>query len=178
MVTMDELKAWATATILFLVSLLLLPGCASIQQYQAEQARLQTLTDRITSYYHVASIPVRVTSTPFGQFLCQARTIDMPKGASDFLVAHEAGHGVIDCSERLESELAANEFAIQAMQDVLGWSARGAADAAVRALVSSRWRRSVVPGRHDFCAEAADVLRRHPEATEQLGSACVAAAAK
>jgi hypothetical protein len=178
MVTMDELKAWATATILFLVSLLLLPGCASIQQYQAEQARLQTLTDRITSYYHVASIPVRVTSAPFGQFLCQARTIDLPKGASDFLVAHEAGHGVIDCSERLEFELAANEFAIQAMQDVLGWSARGAADAAVRALISSQWRHSAVPGEHDFCVEAADVLRRHPEATEQLGSACVAAAAK
>jgi hypothetical protein len=35
-----------------------------------------------------------------------------------------------------------------------------------------------VPGQHDYCAEAADVLRRHPEATEQLGSACVAAAAK
>ncbi len=179
MVTVGELKTWLTATILFLVALLLLPGCASIQQYQAEQARLQTLTNRITAHYHVASISVRLTAAPHGQFFCAERATALPSGASDFLVAHEAGHGVLGaCSERLESELAANEFAIQAMRDVLGWSARGAADAAVQALISAQWSHRAVPGEHDFCAEAADVLTRHPEATVTLGSACVAAAAK
>jgi len=178
MVTMDELKAWATATILFLVALLLLPGCVSIQQYQAEQARLQTLTDRITSYYHVASIPVRVTAASYGQFSCAERVITLPRGASDFLVAHEAGHGVLNACSRLEAELAANDFAVRAMHEVLGWSERGAADVVVQALISAQWQRLAIPGEHNFCAEAAEVLTRHPEATVTLGSACPATAGR
>jgi hypothetical protein len=177
--TMAELRAWVTAAILFFIAVLL-TGCASIQQYQVEQARLQTLTDRITTHYRVAPIPVRVTSESFGQFLCHEHVINLPKGASDFLVSHEAGHVVLGngCIGRLESELAANEFAIQAMQDVLGWSARGAADAAVQTLISAQWRHLALPGEHAFCAEAADVLTRHPEATVTLGSACPATAGR
>src|SRR5216683_2976225 len=111
LITMTELRAWLTASILFAAALLLLPGCATLQAYQAEQARLQTLTDRITTHYHTAPIPVRLTTASYGQFSCAERVITLPRGASDFLVAHEAGHGVLNVCSRLEAELAANEFA-------------------------------------------------------------------
>jgi hypothetical protein len=177
MVTMSELRAWATATILFLVALLLLAGCATIQQYQAEQARLQTLVDRIAAHYQMAPAFVRLTSPPDGRYLSKEHVIELPKGASDFLVAHESGHAYYhDTDSQLAIEERANEFAVRALHEALGWSERGAADAAIRALVSSQWRKTAIAGHASWCHEIASVLAHHPEATEQPGTACPAAA--
>jgi hypothetical protein len=177
MITMNELKAGLTATILFMVAVLL-TGCATLRTQQAEQSRLQALVDRIAAHYRMAPAGVRLTDSPNGRYLIQEHVIELPKGASDFLVAHESGHVYYgDSGNQLVIEERANEFAIRAMHEALGWSERGAADAALRALISAQWRKVAIDGHSSWCHELASVLEHHPEATEQPGMACAAAGA-
>ncbi len=161
LITMNETKAWLLAAALFIVAVLL-TGCAAIRAQQAEQARWQAMADQVTARYHVPSIYVRPVAGLNGQYRCRENAINLGTDATPFLLAHELGHYVLGpgCAETLADEMAANAFAIEAMQ-VWGTSRPDAVRTVVDALVGAQRRHVSLPA-HDFCAEAADVLRRYP----------------
>ena len=130
----------------------------------------------MTAAYHVPSIYIRPIAGYNGQYRCRENTINLGTDAVPFLLAHELGHYVLGhgCAETLANEMAANAFAIEAMQ-VWGMSQPDAVRDTVAALVSAQRHHVSLPG-HDWCAEAADVLRRYPTHGVAVYGPCATAA--
>lgn len=126
--------------------------------------------------YHVPSIYVRPVAGLNGQYRCRENTITLGTDATPWLLAHELGHYVLGhgCAETLATEMAANAFAVEAMQ-VWGTSAPDAVRRTVDILVGAQRRHVSIPA-HDWCAEAADVLRRYPTHGVSLYGPCSMAA--
>jgi len=175
MITMNELRGWVAAGVLFAVAFLL-TGCATIRAQQAEQARWQAMADQVTAHYHVASIYVRPVAGLNGQYRCSEHVINLGTDATPWLLAHELGHYVLGhgCTETLANEMAANAFAVEAMQ-VWGTSERDAVRTTVGILVYAQQRHVYIPA-HAWCQEAADVLRRYPTPGVALDGPCSTAA--
>jgi hypothetical protein len=175
MVTVDELKAWLAATILFLVAVVL-TGCATIRANIETQAKWQRMADEVTTANHVAPIPVRLVDGLNGQYRCRENVIALGTDATPWLLAHEIGHYVLahGCTESLATEEAANSFAVQAMQ-VWGYSERDAVTRTVRILIDAQRRHVSIPA-HAWCQEADDVLRRYPTPGVVLDGPCSTAA--
>jgi len=145
------------------VIVLLASGCATIAAHNAETSRWQALADQVIERYHARHVYIRVQDGTSGMYHCENSTLELgtsgtnPRG----LLAHELGHAVLGhCGANYQQELDANAFAVEALK-VWGDSQTAAVrDVVLRLLKVSRSSyRSPV---HNFCAEAADVLRRYP----------------
>jgi len=142
---------------------LLATGCATIRAQQAEQSRWQAMADAVTTRHHARQVYIRVQAGTSGEYHCENATLDLgtsgtnPRG----LLAHELGHAVLGhCGANYQQELDANAFAVEALKIWGDPQATAVRDVVLRLLKVSRSSyRSPV---HNFCAEAADVLRRYP----------------
>jgi hypothetical protein len=169
MVTMDELKAWTTAAILFLVALLLLPGCASLAGYQAETARWQAKADEATSALGVGQVTVVLGPGTTGIYYRQERQIvlGVESTTKEFLLAHELSHHILGhIGIGLNQEMEANATAIKVLQ-VWGRQEPEAVYYVERVLLRIQRRGSVDTNRgHNWCAEYRDIVHRYPYLTE------------
>jgi hypothetical protein len=165
---MNELKGWLTAGILFAVAVLL-TGCATMQAYQAEQARWQALADQATTALHAPSVYVRLVTGDRGLYHCDTRTIDLgPDASSDAtrrVLSHEIGHHLRgDCAEGIfQAEVEANALAVRVLQ---AWGLDE--QAAFRQIANMLlWQQEHgatrgMPG-HDPCREFVDLWHRFPQ---------------
>jgi len=62
---------------------------------------------------------------------------------------------------------------VEAMARVLGTDVREAAALTVRILIDAQRRHVAIPG-HDWCQEAADILRRFPATVQPTDGTCAA----
>jgi hypothetical protein len=141
---------------------LVVAGCASMRA--SEQRRWQALADRATSRLGAAPTPVTLVSGSLGQYNCETGALQLgADGNTRWLLAHELGHHLSrSCGGTLDSEMTANAWTIRVLQ---AWGDTEAV--AVRATVLhlvhlKRLRGDRQAVGHDYCAEAADILRRYP----------------
>jgi hypothetical protein len=142
----------------------LLTGCASIAAYRAEQTRWQVLADQATTHFKVSAAYVKPVNGSRGEYKCGARTIELGTvGKTRWLLAHELGHHLDGyCGGTVESEMAANVWAVKVLQ-VWGDSEVHAVQTTVGHLIYlKRLRGRHQLAGHNYCAEAADILRQYP----------------
>jgi hypothetical protein len=140
-----------------------LSGCATIAAHNAETNKWQALVDQVTERYHARHVYIRVQAGTAGVYHCENSTLELgtngtnPRG----LLAHELGHAVLGhCGANYQQELDANAFAVEALKIWGDSQATAVRDTVLHLLKVARSSyRSPV---HNFCAEAADVLRRYP----------------
>jgi len=140
-----------------------LTGCASRQV--SEQTRWQALADEATGRLGVPSVRVKLVSGSLGQYNCETHALELGAGGNTrWLLAHELGHHLSNfCGGTLESEMVANTWAVRVLQ-VWGDPEAQAVRTTVLHLVSlKRLRGDRQAIGHNYCAEAADVLRRYPD---------------
>jgi hypothetical protein len=165
MVTMDELKAGLTATILFLVAVLL-TGCATIRAHQAETAKWQGLADQAIAAFHAAPVFVHPVPGDRGRYHCDTRTVDLGTDASSDatrrLLSHELGHHLRgDCVEGVfANEAEANFLAVRVLE-AWGLDEHEAFRQIANMLLWQQEHDATrgMPG-HDACREFADLWRR------------------
>jgi hypothetical protein len=179
LITMNELKSWATAGVVLAVAILL-TGCATIAAARAEQARWQAMADQATTQLHVAQVYVVPIPGIRGRYTCAERKIelgtDSPEGDIRWLLAHELGHHVHgDCREGiLAAEIGADLAAVRVLQ-ALGLSEYDAArDVATRLWRTAKNGVTLGMRGHDACLEMVAVLRAYPAVTNPTDGTCAA----
>ncbi len=149
---------------------LALGGCATLGGPQ--QAEYQRLADQVTAHYHAGKVWVLTHRGLGSLYHCGNSTIDLSLIGDNprWSLAHELGHHMHnDCGGSLAKELAANAFAVEAMQ-VWGYTEAQAVEATLTHLTyTAHWwathPNTPKPGAykdHDFCYEAREIVKRHP----------------
>jgi hypothetical protein len=163
LMTIDELKAWTTATILFLVAVLL-TGCATLAGYQAETARWQAKADAATAAVGASQVTVILGPGTTGGYHRAERQIALgvETGNKDWLLAHELSHHILGhIGNTLDQEMAANANAVAVLM-VWGRSEPEAVYYVERVLLSIQRHGSTVTNNgHSWCLEYRDIVRRY-----------------
>lgn len=142
---------------------LVLTGCASMRT--SEQTRWQALADGATTRLGAPPAHVTLVSGSLGRYHCEPRVLQLgADGNARWLLAHELGHHLSrSCGGTLDSEMTANAWAVRVLQ-AWGDTEAVAVRTTVRHLVYlKRLRGDRQAIGHNYCAEAADILRRYPE---------------
>lgn len=155
-----------------LVATALATGCASVAAYQADLAKWQALADRATERANQPRVIVKPVSGSTGRYDCgDNRVLFGTDGNPRWLLAHELGHYVMHhCDPQpwavaLAQEKAANRFAVETLQLWGATEEQAVRDTVLQLLLTRRLRPRPQHG-HDYCAEAVDVLRRHPQVAD------------
>jgi len=146
------------------MAVLLLSGCAAMQAYRGERARWQALADQVTAHFGVEPVQVTLVNGSRGVYNCATQALDLATdGNTRWLLAHELGHHLSRfCGGTVESEMVANTWAVEVLR-VWGDTEAEAVRATVSHLVYLKYLRGDRQfAGHNYCAEAADVLRQYP----------------
>jgi hypothetical protein len=153
-----------TAPGTWLVALaLVLAGCASMRA--SEQKRWQALADEAPSRLGASPAEVTLVSGSLGQYNCETQALQLgADGNTRWLLAHELGHHLSrSCGGTLDSEMTANAWAVRVLQAWGDTEAVAVRTTVLHLVYLKRLRGDRQAIGHNYCAEAADMLRRYTE---------------